>query len=134
MNRFSKIHTVLYVEDQEKSRVFYERVFRTKASLHVPGMTEFELTTDFILGLMPNSGIAKILEDKTPHPATGTGIPRCEIYLYVDDAESEYQNATDLNVEIISPLLTRNWGDRAFYFSDPDGHIIVFATKIKNHE
>ena len=131
MNRFKKIHTILYVDSHELSSGFYEKVFRIPPKLNVPGMTEFELFADFTLGLMPNSGISKILQGQTADPATGTGIPRCELYLYVDDVEAEYENAVAMGANIISPLLIRNWGDLAFYLADPDGHIIVFAAKIK---
>jgi len=127
---FKKIHFILYVENQQLSTGFYEKIFRKKAQLNVPGMSEFELADNIVLGLMPNAGIAKILEDKMPSPETGTGIPRCELYLYSDQVDSEYENIKNLNMDIISPLQDRNWGDKAFYFADPDGHIIVFAQKI----
>ncbi|MBW8360232.1 MAG: lactoylglutathione lyase [Weeksellaceae bacterium] len=131
MSPFLKIHTILYITSQEISKDFYEKVFRIPPTLDVPGMTEFDLSSAFTLGLMPNSSISRILQDQTPDPATGTGIPRCELYLYVDDVEAEYENAVEMGAKIISPLLIQNWGDLAFYLADPDGHIIVFATKIK---
>ncbi|RCU43140.1 lactoylglutathione lyase [Chryseobacterium lacus] len=127
---FNKIHFILYVENQQSSTVFYEKIFRKKARLNVPGMSEFEIADNIVLGLMPNAGIAKILKDKMPAPETGTGIPRCELYLYSDQIDSEYENVKALNIDIISPLQDMNWGDKAFYFADPDGHIIVFAQKI----
>jgi len=48
-------------------------------------MTEFMLSDACRLGLMPDDGIAKILADKTRHRGTGSGIPRCELYLRVAD-------------------------------------------------
>lgn len=132
MKSIQKIHTILYVENQEISTEFYTKILRLKPDLNVPGMTEFHLTDDFNLGLMPNSGIAKILAGKTPPPESGTGIPRCELYLYVDDIEAALKNIHDNQIAVISGLQERNWGDMAFYFADPDGHIIAFATKIKN--
>ena len=132
MKSIQKIHTILYVENHEISTEFYTKILRLKPDLNVPGMTEFHLTDDFTLGLMPNSGIAKILAGKTPPPESGTGIPRCELYLYVDDIEAALKNIHDNQIAVISGLQERNWGDMAFYFADPDGHIIAFATKIKN--
>jgi hypothetical protein len=44
--------------------------------LNVPGITEFHLFDNCIIGLMPNDGIARILANNTPHPGSGTGIPR----------------------------------------------------------
>jgi lactoylglutathione lyase len=67
---------ILYVENQQSAATFYEKLLQTQPTLNVEGMTEFMLTAHVTLGLMPNKGIAKILADKTPHPANGTGIPR----------------------------------------------------------
>ena len=121
---------ILYVQDQEKSKNFYEKLFRSKADLHVPGMTEFILSSNCKLGLMPNAGIAKIITPSLPHPENGNGIPRCELYLYVSDLQLEFDNALKAGAKEISPIEVRNWGDRVCYFSDLDGHVIAFATKI----
>lgn len=123
------IEFILYVKDQETSSDFYSRLLRKTPVLNVPGMTEFHLTENCRLGLMPYSSIARILKDKTPDPSTGDGIPRCEIYLNVDDPEYEYKNALECNAGLISEIEERSWGDRVCYFSDPDGHIIAFASK-----
>ena len=123
--------TILYVNDQEASSQFYQNIFRKAPDLHVPGMTEFRLTAGCSIGLMPNNGIAKILAGKTPHPELGNGIPRCELYLHVDDVQLEFDNAAKSGARLISPVMDRDWGDKACYFSDPDGHIIAFAEKIK---
>lgn len=134
MTNIKKIHTILYVEDQEISTGFYTKVLRQTPGLNVPGMTEFRLAENFTLGLMPNSSIAKILNGKTPPPQSGTGIPRCELYLYVDNIDEELTNIIQNDIEFISGLEDRSWGDRAFYFADPDGHIIAFATKTQKKD
>ena len=122
--------TILYVDSQAESCEFYKKIFRKEPDLHVDGMTEFNLFENCKIGLMPNNGIAKILSDKTPHPAKGTGIPRCELYFYVNNIQFEFDNAINSGAKLISPVLERDWGDRVCYFSDPDGHIIAFAEKI----
>ncbi len=129
MKHIRLIETILYVSDQQASCAFYSRIFRQAPDLDVPGMTEFHLTDNCRIGLMPNAGIAKILRDKTPHPGEGNGIPRCELYLYVDDVQAEYDNALHCGAKLISPVSGRDWGDDACYFADPDGHIIAFAQR-----
>jgi len=130
MYQIKFIETILYVENQKKSCDFYQKIFRRRADLNVPGMTEFNLADNCKLGLMPNKGIAKILQDKTPHPKSGNGIPRCELYFYVENIEFEFENAIKSGAKLISQILDRDWGDRVCYFSDLDGHIIAFAEKI----
>lgn len=129
--RIELLQTILYVEDQERSRIFYEQLLRRPADLHVPGMTEFRVTDSCKLGLMPNTGIAKILEGRMPHPASGNGIPRCELYLMVADAGAEYAHALQCGGRPISPVSPRDWGHLVGYLADPDGHIIAFAEWIK---
>lgn len=121
---------ILYVQNQERSKDFYEKIFRSKADLHVPGMTEFILSPNCKLGLMPNAGIAKIITPTLPHPETGNGIPRCELYFYVNDLQLEYDNALKAGAAEISGIEARNWGDAVCYVADPDGHVIAFATKM----
>lgn len=130
MQQIISVEIILYVSDQEKSMQFYEKLFRVSPDLHVPGMTEFRLSENCKLGLMPNNGIAKILSDKTPHPTTGNGIPRCELYFNVDDVEYEFQHALNIGATLISEIEVRSWNEKVCYFADNDGHIIAFAEKI----
>lgn len=131
MKHIQLVETILYVNDQQASTDFYVKLFRQNPDLNVPGMTEFELAENCKLGLMPNKGIAKILSDKTPNPALGDGIPRCELYLYVDNVELEFENAMRIGAKLISGLKDRDWGDKVCYFADIDGHIIAFAEQLK---
>lgn len=129
MKNIQLFEFILYVADQKRSRDFYSNILRMQPQLDVPGMTEFTLNENLKLGLMPETGIAKILEAKTPHPSSGNGIPRCELYLYVDDVEAEFINAIKGGAVVISPIEERNWGEVVGYLADPDGHIIAFAKK-----
>ena len=130
MKHIKAAETILYVKDQKESTDFYQKIFRKPPDLDVPGMTEFILSESYKIGLMPNDGIAKILAGKTPHPANGLGVPRCELYFYIEDIQLEFDNALKCGARLISPISDRDWGDRVCYFSDPDGHILAFAEKI----
>lgn len=123
------IELILYVTDQELSKEFYRKVLAMEPVLDVPGMTAFQLSPGLRLGLMPNSGIAKILGNKTPNPADGTGIPRCELYLRVENPLEMMERALEWNAILVSPLLARDWGEEAGYIADPDGHIVAFAKR-----
>jgi uncharacterized glyoxalase superfamily protein PhnB len=130
MPHINHIETILYVHNQARSAAFYQKLLRRTPDVNVPGMTEFILSPDCKLGLMPNNGIAKILTDKVPHPEEGNGIPRCELYLRVDNVQVEFDNAVECGATLISGIAVRDWGDKACYFADPDGHIIAFAEKL----
>jgi len=122
---------ILYVADQQKSRDFYSAVLQKKPTLDVPGMTEFELSESLKLGLMPEAGIVKILLDKTPHPASGNGIPRCELYILADNIEESFNTALSNGAKEISPVRDRDWGDTVGYVADTDGHVLAFAQRKK---
>lgn len=118
---------ILFVENQARGRRFYEAVLGIRPSLDVPGMTEFEIGPGVKLGLMPNSGISKILSGAMPDPRSANGVPRCEIYLRVDDLEGFADRALASGARLISAAANRDWGDRVAYFADPDGHVVAFA-------
>ncbi len=49
-------------------------------------------------------------------------------YLMVDDPAAYHARSLASGGSELSPLLARDWGDKAAYSSDPDGHILAFAT------
>jgi hypothetical protein len=118
---------ILYVSDQQLSTIFYEKVLSQKPILNVPGMTEFMINEHWKLGLMPEIGIAKIICPSTSHPALGSGIPRCELYLIVENPEQSLITAVNAGAKEIDKASQRDWGDIVAYCSDPDGHILAFA-------
>ncbi|NOS86468.1 MAG: hypothetical protein HOP31_15125 [Ignavibacteria bacterium] len=119
---------ILYVSDQKKSRDFYSFILDKEPSLDVEGMTEFLLSGECKLGLMPAKGIMKILGKNFPEPETIKGVHRCELYLEVPNIEESYSRAVEAGATELSPVTLRNWGHRVGYLSDPDGHIIAFAS------
>ncbi|MBL7925163.1 MAG: VOC family protein [Bacteroidia bacterium] len=123
------VEIILYVKSQSASTTFYSAVLNAAPVLDVPGMTEFMLNEHCKLGLMPNAGIARILGDRLPHPDHGSGIPRCELYLVVDDLERACARAAAAGALLVSPSEHRDWGDRVAYFADPDGHVLALACK-----
>ena len=131
----TQLEFILYVSNQEKSRYFYQILLQQKPSLDVSGMTEFTLNDFVKIGLMPNEGIAKIITPKLPHPTSGIGIPRCELYLQVDNIETIFEEAKQAGAIEISPITLRDWGDYVGYLADFDGHVIALASKsIRNFE
>lgn len=125
---------ILYVHDQAKSTAFYAAVLDQDPTLNVPGMTEFTLAEQCVLGLMPETGIKRLLGNRLPDPAQATGVPRAEIYLYVADPAIYHQRALAAGAVALSGLERRDWGDRAAYSLDPDGHVLAFAEKGAPHD
>jgi len=126
-----RIHFILYVQDQAESTRFYSEVLNIQPLLQVPGITEYRLPGDTILGLMPISGITKLLGPDLPDPSGAQGIPRTELYVVVEDAVEYLDRALAAGARKISPVIARDWGHAAGYVLDPDGHLIAFAHEIE---
>ncbi len=121
---------IFYVADQERSAKFYRNVLLIEPVIDAPGMTEFALGPSAAFGLMPERGIKRLLGELLPDPASGTGIPRAELYLRVDDPAAYHNRAMANGASELSGLLQRDWGDLAAYSLDPDGHVLAFAKPI----
>jgi uncharacterized glyoxalase superfamily protein PhnB len=90
-------------------------------------MTEFKLNDGSSLGLMPESGIKKLLGEGLPDPAGANGVPRAELYLTLTDAESYHRRALEAGATESSAMAKRPWGHRVAYSLDPDGHVLAFC-------
>ncbi|MBA4317774.1 MAG: lactoylglutathione lyase [Flavobacterium sp.] len=126
-----KAHTILYVQNQELSTLFYRKLLGCQVKLNVPGMTEIELMEDSILGLMPSKGIVKLLDNKIDEPVYIPGQPKAELYFIVSDIGKYIKNAVEAGAFLIDDLKLRDWGHKAVYYKDPDGNIIAFAEETK---
>ena len=127
-----RTHFIIYIKDQARSTAFYSHVLGCSPSLNVPGMTEFSFSEDVILGLMPISGIKRLLGEKLPDQVRGPGVAHCEIYLLVSDPLQYHQRALEAGAFELSGLENRDWGHRAAYSLDPDGHVLAFAQQIES--
>ncbi|MBT3983487.1 MAG: glyoxalase [Bacteriovoracaceae bacterium] len=118
---------IFYVKDQKKSRDFYQKIFLEDPELDVPGMSAFKISDALSLGLMPETGIKKILGDKLPDPCKSNGLSRVELYLSVNNPAELHQRALEAGAIELSPLEPRNWGEKVAYSIDPDGHVLAFG-------
>ncbi len=126
----TKAHFILYVSDQARSAEFYRQVLDLAPTLNVPGMTEFTLADQCVLGLMPEANIKRLLGDQLPDPAAGHGLPRAELYLLVSQPQDYHHRAIASGAIELSGLEIRDWGHRAAYSLDPDGHVLAFAESL----
>ena len=124
-----KAHVILYVADQHRATAFYSSVLGLGPSLDVPGITEFELGAGAVLGLMPESGIRRLLSGAIADAPDANGSLRAELYLVVSDPGAYHERALAAGAEPLSPLQLRDWGHRVAYSRDPDGYVLAFAAE-----
>ncbi len=123
-----RVHFILYVRDQAASAAFYRAVLAIEPALDVPGMTEFHVG-DAVIGLMPEAGIKRLLGDALPDPSDAHRVPRAELYLVVQEPEAYHARALARGARELSPMSLRDWGHRAAYSLDADGHVLAFASQ-----
>ena len=63
--------------------------------------------------------IANIVDDKN-----------IMIEIEVENVDFEYQRICDMGVQIVKELSIQAWGSKSFYFTDPDGNLIDFYSKL----
>lgn len=120
-------HFILYVEDQQRAAAFYTAVLDIQPRLHVPGMTEYDLPGGGVLGLMPESGIRRLLGDSLGDPAVARGVARAELYMVLPNAMAYHRRALAHGARELSTMQPRSWGHVAAYVQDADGHVLAFA-------
>jgi predicted enzyme related to lactoylglutathione lyase len=122
-------HFILFVADQKRARDFYRPVLQREPRLDEPGMTEFDLGGDAILGLMPEESISSLLGPSLPNPGSARGAPRAELYLHVTDPQEYLRRLVASGGTLIDEVRLRDWGDNAGYGLDLDGHLLAFAER-----
>jgi hypothetical protein len=123
-----KTYFILYVSDQSNSTSYYREVLALEPILNVPGITEFLLRDGSFLGLMPVSSASELLGDSIFRSMSS--VPKAELYLVVDDPGSYHHRAIECGGIELSPMQLRDWGHRAAYSMDHDGHVLAFAEKV----
>jgi uncharacterized protein len=125
MGDISKVYFILYVHDQQASRAFFEGVLGHPPTLDVPGMTEFTVAENTVIGLMPERGIARLLDLEVGEVSRGS--IRGEIYLVVAQPEEYHRRALAGGAKELGAMAPRDWGDQVAYSLEPNGYVLAFA-------
>lgn len=124
-----EIYFLLYVSDQRRSADFYKKVLELEPILDVAGITEFRLKEGTVLAVMPVESAGRLIGAEHFQESDTPRSPKAEVYLVVDDPARFHRRALDFGGTELSPMQVRNWGHRAAYSMDPDGHVLAFAEK-----
>ena len=67
-------------------------------------------------------------EQSTVQPPSERGGPTASIFMYVEDCDATFEQATAAGAEVEMPLEDMFWGDRFGSLTDPFGHLWSIAT------
>ena len=119
-------HSCIITENVKKLSDFYKEVLQIEPQFYGDDYVEFP--TD--------CGVLSLFSLKAHEElAKGSIIPasnRClELEFNVDNVDNDFIRIEQTGAEIVKPLTTQPWGNRSFYFRDPDGNLINFYTRTR---
>jgi len=124
---YHSITPYLAVEDTNTAIDFYKKAFGAEEILRMPGPDGKIAHAEIQIGdskLM----LSDPFEQSSVQPPATRGGPTASIFLYVDDVDATFEQATEAGAEVTMPLEDMFWGDRFGTVTDPFGHVWSMAT------
>ena len=119
-------HCCIITENIQELAEFYKEALQIKPQIYGEDYVEFP-TEGGVLSLF-NYEAHEALAKGSVQPASN----RCvELEFNVENVEDDYVRLQKFGAEIVKPLTTQPWGNKSFYFRDPDGNLINFYTRTR---
>ena len=116
----------LFVDDPQRSKEFYGRVFEIDAVHEDESSVAFKLDNLFLNLLKHGEAVDELLG---PVRAVEPGAS-FELTIWVDDVDVVCAELGEREVSIVNGPLDRSWGMRTAAFLDPDGYVWEVAAEI----
>jgi uncharacterized glyoxalase superfamily protein PhnB len=122
-------YTLLYVEDVEKTVVFYESAFGLQRKLlHENGYGELD-TGATTLGFVSREVVeSNVVEYTRPDP--NGPAPAVEIAFVTDDVAAAYEKAVKTGAAAVAPPKEKPWGQTVAYVRDLNGFLVELCTAV----
>ena len=124
---YHSVTPFLAVDDASAAIEFYKRAFGARERARMPGPDGMIAHAELEIG---DSLI--MLSDPFPHsqtkPPKELGGTTGGVFLYVEDVDAAFQQATEAGATVTMPLEDMFWGDRFGTLTDPFGHSWSLAT------
>jgi len=124
---YHSVTPYLAVEDANRAIEFYKEAFGAEEVVRMPGPEGKIAHAELQIGdskLM----LSDPFEQSSVRPPAERGGPTASIFLYVDDVDATFEQATDAGATVTMPLEDMFWGDRFGSVTDPFGHVWSLAT------
>jgi catechol 2,3-dioxygenase-like lactoylglutathione lyase family enzyme len=117
----------MFVEDTQRSRAFYERVFGLSPIYEDENAVAFRFE-NMVVNLLKTPAAHELIEPATvAGPDAGS---RFQLTVGVDDTDAVCEELAARGVDLLNGPMDREWGLRTAAFADPDGHIWEVAAKL----
>jgi catechol 2,3-dioxygenase-like lactoylglutathione lyase family enzyme len=121
----------LFVEDLERSKLFYQDVFGLPVLFEDENSAVFKFANTMI-NLLEIPAARELIE---PGVVAGPGAgSRFQLTIPVDDVDAACAQLKARGVELLNGPMDRAWGIRTACFTDPGGHIWEFAQPLPQNK
>lgn len=114
-------HCCIMTEDVIKLKDFYREVLQLEGETYGSDYAAFNAGSG-ILGIFDVKHHNRISNNSSMAKANKSIL----LEFNVSNIDQEYARIKNMNVEIIKEIRNEVWGNRSFYFLDPDGNMISF--------
>ncbi len=118
----------LFVEDLQRSKEFYERLFDVDVIEEEEQGTVILKFDNVFMRLLVRGEAEKEFLGKVPLADAGSA--GVELAIFIDDADVAHAELIEHRVPITFGPVDRSWGVRHVAFRDPDGHLWVLSADI----
>jgi lactoylglutathione lyase len=125
-------YTILYVQDVEKSIVFYENAFGFSRKFITPDQDYGELITgETTLSFASKKLAGQNLNDGFVESNLNNKPFAIEIGFITDDVPALVQKVTSFGAVLVKEPTTKPWGQVVSYVRDLDGFLVEICTEMK---
>ena len=117
----------LFIEDPQRSKEFYERVFEVEAIYEDDDAVAFKFEHTIVNLLKAPAARSLIEPAAVATPGAGASF---QLTISVDDADAACPELAHRGVELLNGPVDREWGMRTAAFTDPDGHVWEIAQEL----
>jgi catechol 2,3-dioxygenase-like lactoylglutathione lyase family enzyme len=117
----------LFVEDPQRSKAFYEKVFEVPVVFEDENSAAFQFENT-IVNLLATPAAHELIAPGTVGGSDAGA--RAQFTIWVEDANAVIAELSNRGVELLNGPLDREWGMRTAAFTDPDGHVWEVAQNL----
>ncbi len=127
---YHSVTPYLMIQGAAQAIDFYKRAFGAKELMHMDGPQGKIVHAEIMIGdsrIMMSDEMGTAC--RSPQSLGGT---TSSLFLYVEDVDSVFNQATAAGAKVVMALSDQPWGDRFGTLTDPFGHVWSLATHVED--
>jgi PhnB protein len=125
---YHSISPALTCKDAARAIEYYKKAFNAQEIMRMPSPDGKISHAELKIG----DSIIFLNDEMGPMTGTSSGTPRMSLFLYVEDADTTFNNAVKAGGKVDMALENQFWGDRYGKLTDPFGHQWGIATHVED--